>query len=67
MVTTDQSSPCCGGLTAMDMCNEEAISPKCWLLTSKKVIKIIVRITERVSRSREVCDVTKLGVHSGIE
>lgn len=55
-VTTDWSSPCCGGPTAICICNEEAVSPKCWLLTSKKVIKIIVRITEPVSKSREVYD-----------
>lgn len=49
-VTTERSSPYCGGLTATGVCNEEAISPKCWLLTSKKVIKIIVCIIEPVSR-----------------
>ena len=40
----------------MGICNEEAISPKCWLLTSKKVTRIIVRITEAVSKNREVYD-----------
>lgn len=42
--------PLLRGLTATGVCNEEAISPKCWLLTSKKVIKIIVCITEPVGR-----------------
>lgn len=49
-VTTERSSPYCGGLTATSVCHEEAVSPERWLLTSTKVIKVIVRITEPASR-----------------
>jgi len=55
-VTTDPSSPYRGGLTATGVGNEEAISPKCWLRTSKEVNKIIIHITEAVGKSREVHD-----------
>lgn len=51
-VTPEQSCPVRGD--SCGVCNGEAPSPKCWLLMSKKVIKIIVCIIAPVSKSREV-------------
>lgn len=39
---------------AVGVCNEEATSPRCWVLMSKKVVKIIVCIIAPVSKSGEV-------------
>lgn len=45
-----------GDSRAVGVCNEEATSPRCWLLMSKKVVKIIVCIIAPVSKSGEVYD-----------